>query len=271
MSTHDLTWGEYIRVCTGLGQKYDASWVTQGWVACDGVQGAVRMMERGWPEGMKRVTALTAPTLASHVSRNAPVARWAWDVTGANYDVGEMLSGVPECWQTYEATIQRPVITLSVNLLSGAGVSVDAYMRRGAAIIALIQALQASEYAVQAWTVAGMSWRGSDAWTRVKLTDDMGGPLDFDRLLFALAHPANARGVTYSLGYKLNGATYRDGSINWYRGNAEAKPDDPTWVGMLHFDGVQYNEANWEDDNSVSAWVERTYQKAVAIAKGGSQ
>jgi hypothetical protein len=261
-TTMDYTWAEYMEAAHALGRKYDANWVTASWARCDGVQGAVGMMRRGWPEGLATVKAITAPMLDKFVMAHAPIAAWTWDVTGATWDMGEYLSGRPECWLNHQPIAPCRMVTVSIDLLSGVQVSAEAWMRRGAALVALVQALQLSGYVVDVWTVAGIEYNGRETWTRVRVGDTDGGILDFDRLMFAFAHPANARGVSYSLGYKQNDAKRRDGSIGFARTQVPAE-----WRGIVHMDTVASDACNWDNPRAVEQWVEQTYKDAVARAE----
>jgi hypothetical protein len=217
---------------------------------------------------MERVHAIAIPAVTSIASTLAPESGWAYDVTGAAYDVGEYLSGVPECWLAPQMIASRPCITIAANIVSSAGIPARALEMRGAAVVALAMALQAAGYAVRVYAIQGMYVESDrDVWHRVCLTDDNGGPLDTDRLLFALAHPSASRQLGYSLGSHLAGRSYAS-SLGWPEGDRNALPT-PKWAADVYLPPVFLDAAKWGSAEGVSAWVRETYERLSGRGTGG--
>jgi hypothetical protein len=264
------SWGDFLAATrkldpsrsTGSGAKWAAN--------VDTVGAALRIADAGWAEGMDRVREISLPVVNSIAATIAPDGGWGWDVTGAAYDVGELLSGAPECWLTPSAIASRPCITISANIVSSGGIPARMLELRGAAVVALTLALQTAGYAVRVYAVEGMSastTSGEDVnmWHRVTLTDDNGGPLDTDRLLFALAHPASPRQLGYALGQEMAGRS--DNSwLGWPDGSDKTRPPEKSWEGDLYLAPPYYTDAEWENAESVSRWVTEQYER---LTKGG--
>lgn len=240
----DTDWSEYLARFDAIdpSDTYGpAEW--SGGVANLGE--ALQVARKGWPEGMEWARDVAMPALSAATSTRVAGEAWTYDVTGAAYDVGEYLSGVPECWLACQTSETRPVISILVNIAVSAGVPADAIRRRGAAVTALALHLQASGYVVELWSTWGVDVydvRKGACWHRVRLSDGNGGPLDVDRVLFALAHPAAGRQLAHfmvSHGQPIN---------------------NPPWTADLYLPCMSLGAADWKDAESVTRWVETTYQ-----------
>ncbi len=248
-------WAEFLdaagKVRTGARQSSYGKWT--GGVQSYG--GAMSLAENGWPAGMEHVTRVSLPAVRDLVSSKVQPGGWGWDVTGATYDVGEYLSGAPECWLAPVMEESKPVLKLVVNLTTSAGVSAEAITMRGAGVVALTMALQAAGYVVDVAGIVGTCPNYTRThWQRIPLTDANGGPLDTDRLIFALAHPASPR----VLGYCIAKDTILDGK-NWDLGGWAQTT--PPWDADLYLPHTFLDAANWKDYASVSAWVKRTFEQ----------
>jgi len=257
-------WNDYRAALAGIDPAASIGGSDRSWCGTASVGEALEIADKGWAEGMDRVRTISLPTVDA-MSMAPAEGGWAFDVTGADYDVGDYLAGTPECWLTPDATTQKPVITIAANIVSSAGIPASALELRGAAIVALTLALQTSGYVVRVYAVEGMSI-GQDIWHRVELTDPNGGPLDTDRLLFALAHPSAARQLGYALGASLAGKNPNYCGIGWPSGGPSAMPP-AEWKTDLYLAGSYLDSANWKSPESVSAWVAETYK---ALSEGRS-
>ena len=135
---------------------------------------------------------------------------------------------------------------------------------RGAGVVALTLALQAAGYVVDVAAICGSGiLEGGERpyWLRVPLVDAGGGPLDTDRLLFALAHPANVRVCMFALGAALHGypasCATREGGRN-------------PWTADLVLPRIETRDAAWQDARSVSALVEQTFAQLTQTEREAS-
>lgn len=259
------TWAAYRAALAEIPADVSVGGSDVKWAASRDVGEARSIADKGWPEGMDRVRQIALPAVSSAVRAHVADDSWRYDVTGADYDVGEYISGAPECWLDRSAEAARPVITIGANIVSSAGIPAKALEMRGAAVVALTMALQAAGYVVRVYAVEGMSI-GRDIWHRVEVTDPEGGPTDTDRLLYALAHPSAARQLGYALGAHLTGRSGTHCGIGW-PGSGPGQLPPAEWKFDLYLAGSYLDSANWADAASVSKWVEETYK---ALAEGRS-
>lgn len=239
------------------------------WCGTRNIGEAIKIADKGWPDGMSRVRNVALPAVNACKTALHEDGGWTYDVTGADYDVGEWLSGAPECWLTPHHVTQKPVITIMANTVSSAGIPKESLEMRGAAIAGLALALQTSGYAVRVFAVEGMHISGKDIWHRVNLTDDNGGPLDLDRVLFGLAHPSAARQIGYCLGSKMAGASTKSPNwISWPNGTGRGTGRDALppeeWKADLYMKAPYLSDADWKNQESVESWVKATYDKITA-------
>jgi hypothetical protein len=259
------TWAAYRAALAEIPADVSVGGSDVSWAKSRDVGDALRIADKGWPEGMDRVRSIALPAVSTAVQAHVQDDAWRYDVTGADYDVGEYVSGAPECWLDRSAEATRPVITIGANIVSSGGIPSKVLEMRGAAVCALTLALQAAGYVVRLYAVEGMSI-GRDIWHRVEVTDPEGGPLDVDRMLYAIAHPSAARQLGYALGAHLAGRNGTNCGIGW-PGSGPGQLPPAEWKFDLYMGGSYLDSANWNDAASVNAWIAETYK---ALTEGRS-
>lgn len=228
---------------------------------------SLAMARQGWPEGAAKVREITLPIVREMAAILQPSAGWGWDVTGAAYDVGEYLSGTPECWLAPTLDAVKPTVRIMLDNFTSAAVTSDAITMRGAAMTALAIALQAAGYVVQVSTVHGTrsSTRENHiVWSRVILTDDNGGPLDTDRLLFMLAHPTAKRRLILTYSCLTAGLTPSQALKETWHPMPAGYPCP--WDAELIIPRMLTDDAQWANARSASAWVDETFRKLTRSA-----
>ena len=242
-------WADYLEAFKDLDPK--ESWGDAQWGGCKDLGTTLQVARKGWPEGMAHARKVALPALQAATTAQAPVDDWTWDVTGSTYDVAEYLAGTPECWLTRDAYKTKPAITIVVNITSSASVPADTIRTRGAAVAALAMHLEASGYAVEVWSAWGVEgWNGDKRWVRACLTDMNGGPIDVDRLLFGLAHPAAGR------------------QLGHFMVSSGTPIDNPPWKSDLYLPCMHIGKCDdWRNVDTVTAWVERTYNDLTGANK----
>jgi hypothetical protein len=262
------SWGEYLQAARAIDP--DASSTghkdrdAKEWAGAACIGDALKIADLGWADGARLVSEVSAPIVDRISSSHMEIGGWGWDVTGADFDVGELMTGTPECWLTPNEMQAKPVITISANVTTSAGIPARMIELRGAAVVALTLALQAAGYIVRVYKIEGypVGWGSEPTFHRACLSDDQGGPLDTDRLLFALAHPAAARQIGYCLGAIQGGGN---------PGSPLGMPSDPPkalgWHGDIYLPAALNSDANWNDEESVSRWVEGQYERLTAPPK----
>lgn len=114
------------------------------------------------------------------------------DVTGAVCDVGAFVTGDPECMLTVEAPKQENVVTICVNTVQPGSVSGEQMLWRGAAIIALIQALESRGHRTRliCFDIAPTRKRWAGWVLGLK---EPGERLNINTIAYALANPSMMR------------------------------------------------------------------------------
>lgn len=260
----DMSWAEFLSYCA---EPASETWANRSlrsggvaWLGAPSYADALDMARRGWPEGMSHVNSMAPPMLDRLAPRIVTSGGWAWDVTGAAYDVGEYLSGAPECWLTPDTHETRPVVSIQVLGGISASVSHDAIIRRGAATVALILALQRAGYAVECHVSYGTLLRTRNnrpVWVRTSLTDAGGGPLDIDRVIYSLAHPACQRWLRHTVIERMGESAPE--------GETLGPNNDPSpWSATLtvpDLRGSTLQHTGWNDPARVTQWLADTFAK----------
>lgn len=122
------------------------------------------------------------------------------DVTGEFFDVGDYLSGEPECWwRNDEFSGKRQVVPVYANFAMHCGISNKIILNRGCAIVALCDMLQRLGFIVDLNVVHAVrdSWiySGQKYYEKVVVKTD---PIDLDLLAFLVANPLFNRRLQFS-------------------------------------------------------------------------
>ena len=253
------TWSDYMTYTRGIAGYAGKSCHTDKiWAGVGSDAEMLDLASRGWPDGMARVAPMLAPMLTNLAPMVANGSTWQWDMHGASWDAGEYMTGNPECWLRQEPTIVKPTVTLQLAGFVSSGVSTDAMIRRGAATVALALALERAGYAVRIERIDGSRFGSiaTDAWIRVPLTDDNGGPMDVDRILYACAHPGAIRNQGFRVLMHAGGVANPDAE-SLPMPNANANP----YPATLRVPALVWSQGgvNWNDPAEVTQWLETTF------------
>jgi hypothetical protein len=124
------------------------------------------------------------------------------DVVGSTVDVGLYLSGEPECMvdMRLAPTVKAGrVITLCASVSRSGAISVDVITRRGRIVVALAIALSQLGYALEIWGDQTTNTDGGLVVQLRYLLQPAGEPLDVERVMFGLAHPAMSRALGFAI------------------------------------------------------------------------
>lgn len=118
------------------------------------------------------------------------------DVTGEYFDVGDYLSGEPEVFRRDEYGNQKPVIPVYANFAMNGGQSTDMIMKRGCAIVALVDELEKSGFIVDLNLVHVVDYCKGKTYTKIKVRTN---PLDLDTVAFIMANPLCLRRLWFAV------------------------------------------------------------------------
>jgi hypothetical protein len=258
------TWGAFRAEFESLPNSFCWMGNSKGFQGVRNLGEARALADKGWAEGMVKARAVALPAVETAAREVVESPDMAQDVTGAAFDIGGYLSGEPECWARPDVVDAKPAIVLTANLSASGGIPAEMLTLRGTAVAALALALQTGGYAVKVYVVMGCpvgEYSGPGTFIRVCLTDDTGGVLDLDRLVYALAHPSSLRvwgflALARAAGKPID--TFPDLGI----------PLDPPaelgWAGDLYLPAATLGDADWASPASVEAWVKGQYAKLTA-------
>jgi hypothetical protein len=222
------------------------------WDLNAGWHGALELARHGWPAGLAQVSELSGNVSASSGAAFGRVLEY--DVAGDWIDVGRYVEGVPDC---AVAVRRRPVVSRVVkivaNITCAGQIPADWVLRRGAAIIELVDLLENSGVRCELWACVASVRKFHASYFNIKLKAADDG-LDRDRLAFWLCHAAAGRRIGFALREGLP-AEYRK-AIGYSRSDgAYGSPTDAIMPCDILLGVVKHNDQAWVCAESVRGWV----------------
>lgn len=168
---------------------------------------AVNKARLGWPEApVVEVAAITEKIREDVRPLLHDTFTMEWDVTGGAVDVAAFLEGVPENMIRLEPVkVAKPgrVVTLIVQGSVSWRVQPEEYVKRGAAAVALVEALELAAISVEVFVeyTTGSLPRGTgpiDLMTILVKVKAAGERLDRERLLFMVANADSLRRIVFA-------------------------------------------------------------------------
>lgn len=214
ITVHD-TWGDFVTYCEGPvashSEDYRASRTTprrRDWDMNLGYEKSIDLARQGWSEMRSEIEAM-ANEVSSRIG-NVEVDTFVptFDVCGVAVDVGRMMSGEYECMiqpELRKVPRDTSVVTIVIDMFTSASVSAQTYLKRGAAVLALLEIIRQMGVPAEVWLTLDMASEtipdneketgfGMHAIPLVKSDQ----PIDIDALAFGLAHPATFRRLGFS-------------------------------------------------------------------------
>lgn len=105
---------------------------------------ALALAKNGWPEGIRRIEEMSA-RLSEEIIKTLHVPEVTYDVTGDMLDVGRFVRGEPEDFMSLtpaEIEQEPRILHLVANICTSSSVSPETLTRKGAAVVALVDALE---------------------------------------------------------------------------------------------------------------------------------
>ena len=176
-----------------------------------------------------------------------------YDVIGeGGLDMGRYYSDEPECfmdWRDSPDTTFSRQIKMCVNISAAAGVSTESITRRGAATIALIEALETAGIRVEleAVKINEQAFSSKSIYIRMPLKS-ADNTLVADTVAFALCHPSSNRRIGFSLTH-MCGSIGQCIAASGYGGTSSFKPECDIFLGRLE------HTSNFNSDDDAIAWI----------------
>lgn len=202
------------------------------WDLGAGYEGALRLADTGWEEGVKNLSALAAT-----VPNNTIVTR-SYGVAGELPDVPRYLAGDPfNMIHRGKAKVPKPTMTIALNVRASCAVGAQEMANFGAAICALVDRLESRRVRVELLGLVATNGpkRFAISWG-IKRPQDA---LDLSAVAFSYAHPAMFR----RLGFAVMERSPMSAFSAHYGVDGGISPDDflDLTPGALLINGVDHN------------------------------
>lgn len=204
-------------------------------------QAVAMLAGEGCPELAERVRKLAFEMLPQ--VRPTPNLGQAYDVSGSIVDVERFLAGDPECMLDFASPAgERKTLHVTVHVGCSSSTEVETINARGAAICAMIDALEASGTRVRLDWICykanpGISYSG--------LLKDYHAPLDLDLVAFMFAHPA----VNRQLVCRLMSQSTKPAIVRSCRSSGFGYTSDAPWLEGLYLPALS--------NQNLSRWLTR--------------
>ena len=179
-----------------------SSTATQRWDMGAGYDGAKRLADNGWAEGLATLGQVRSLVDIPDQSDRSIQPQPVWSDEGDEVDIDRYLDGETECMIRFTPEVTPSygrVAKVLVNLAASAGVDSATQYRRGAAACILIDALEGAGVRCEVWCLPFCGRSGDNNFTAKVLVKKPDEHVEPDRLAFMLAHPA----VMRRLGFRL--------------------------------------------------------------------
>lgn len=226
-------------------KTYSGTLHGNSWYSDKGWEDSKRLAHSGWPEGRRAFTVLTDKLdITSKDQRDEIV----FDVAGeCGFDIGMVVSGEPECvmdWQqaeTTQETFHGPIISLVVDVAPSMGVNTEAIKMRGAAVLALCDALESAGKRLEIDAIWYCQSRKHQLTIPLKRAESQAQP---DQIAYALAHPAFGRRFCH-----------------FVLGCSHLKAQDDIQAD-IYLPPLHLEYTNWTKPAKVMKWINATLAKA---------
>lgn len=196
-------WPRNAAVRRGKGASRKTSSSDPDWTLGHSYQECRGFLAHGWEEGRNTIEIVSSDTMPQPVRLKKKIAKTK--VAGQRPHIARAASGSPKAMRRKKRVYREKVVRIAVNLAASATVRASETMKRGAAILSLVHALEESGVRVELDVIAATEGERSSKDSlvyriRVKRAKD---PLVLQELAFALAHPGMLRRITFELRERL--------------------------------------------------------------------
>ena len=266
-----LSWGKFLTAvetepapCAPNGRtSRDES---AGWTGSASIEAAVALAETGWRDKAKNLARRSAALMAQ-VGRHLQTVDPCYDIAGASIEMGRYNSGRPDCWIDWTPVVTdtpgNHIIRIVFNASVSGDMSLECIEARGAAVVALVEALELAGKRVELEVVrSGMAGGKRLVCGVVVKSPDQ--PYDADRLTFALCHPSMLRRLLFSVGESMTPDELK--TLGWRSSDIGLTPDH----SLDHIEAdirlTDNDMRSWDNpENAQAAILALLKQQGVAI------
>ena len=266
-----FTWSEFLSEVAKRPRVPNPATETPGdatFYGTSSFEAAMDLAIKGWNPGRSRMMK-THDRLMAAVKGGEQFAP-RYEVTGDEVDVGEFLTGEPECMIEYQmAPARKPVVKLVVGCALSCAIEGSSYERRGAVILAAIEAAEEAGVRVELWADYSRTNRVEYSRVpehkishRVKVKDAC-DPVEVDRLAFAMMNPAMVRRLMWRT-HEIYGPTQFDKC----GGGAYGYPAAPEYEECaVVVDCIFGGNDPWSDDDGAIEQLKKLSEELTAAVE----
>jgi hypothetical protein len=167
---------------------------------------AVKMAERGWPEG--RAKLMTAMAAAQSTPSFTPSI--VMDVAGA-YPIAALAAAGDPCSMVDLAPVEdrvRPIVRLLIQRAGSSAYSTDEFMSYGAAIMSYIEGLEGAGFRCEITVCFASDLQSDGDQCTTVLVKRAEEPIELDRMAFVMVHPAFFRRICFAVYEAIEGLSH---------------------------------------------------------------
>jgi hypothetical protein len=168
----------------------------------ESLEQALQMCRQGWHTERPKVDAILNPLRARLADRIDIVPERMHDLVGYEPDIDRYLDGEMECmWEDtmVEAPRMGKVYTLLLSGSVSAHVDTDTVIKRGVAIIGLVEAFQMCGAELEIWVENSCTSGTGGQWSSLVRVCRAGENVDIDTLMFPLGNPDWQRRFSFAV------------------------------------------------------------------------
>ena len=210
------------------------------------------LVQNGWPEGRDRMQGF-----ASKLDVTGQIAKpdITFDVTGTGgIDMGRFVTGEPECmieWVETDIPVDSvqggKIVHIVYNCAVSGGIDADIIMRRGAATMALIDALEMAGKRVD----LTVTLTAHQYHIEIPVKSALFQP-QTDQIAFTLVHPAMLRRFMFSLIAQCG-----EGGLHAAKGGGYGTPYNYPH-GDIYVPSAAFGSPQWNTDTAALEWIKKT-------------
>ncbi len=174
------------------------------WSGTSNFDEACQLALRGWPEGREHAERYLI-AIESIIGMKTFMPTPEFSVHGGGVDVGRFMGSDPECMvsrKPEERDAPSRIVTIVFNAAISGSESPEVLIQKGAVACAMIDKIESLGLRVECHVTAGSIGQTKDGARKIELSyllKKAEEPLELDRIIFALAHPAAFRRLMFSL------------------------------------------------------------------------
>lgn len=194
------SWSEYVELASRSGDDEDRHSRVKDvgsspWSGTKTYRDAHTLAIYGWRDGTAQLRRMTANMSGSMnvIRQNMNLA-----LTGGAVDVPTYLTGEPECMWSWQDTEERKAVRVIIDGAHASRVTPEEIMRRGAAVVAFVDAMESAGYSAEIQLRFSLSnFGGNNIITHAVALKRSDEPMDLESIAFAIAHPASLRRIGF--------------------------------------------------------------------------